>query len=103
MRGNMNIKYFNTTYVQIRRLSHYIHCVCTTVTLVAVTTLFLIFLQICPIEYSMFLKHISPYKISTLYPKYCYSSITSAKVAIVILMNTGNLKDCNNTMLIYVP
>ena len=63
----------------------------------------LFFLQIYPNEYSMSLKHVSPYKISTPYPKHCYSSITSAKVTIVILMNTGNLKDYNNTTLIYVP
>jgi len=63
--------------------------------------LFLIFLQIYPNEYSMFLKYISAYKISTLYPKHCYSSVTSVKV--MILMNTGNLKGYNKMTLIYVP
>lgn len=52
--------HFNITYIQINRLSHYIHCVCITAIFVAVIMLFLIFLQIYPNEYSMFLKHISP-------------------------------------------
>ena len=95
--------HFNITFLQISFLSHYINCACITVIFVAVMALFLIFLQIYPNEYSMFLKHISPYKILTPYPNHCYSSITSAKVTTMILMNTGNLKDYNNMMLIYIP